>query len=92
MQAGLIRRWTTDVMGTVKRGIMKGKEESKTEVQKGEGGGILALTLVHMQGPFFLYTAGMIVSLIVFLSENVSIICIKNRFILVGKQIPFVCV
>lgn len=59
-------------MGTVKRGIMKDKGKSAKahgeEEEKKED--ILALTVVHMQGPFLLYAAGIIVSLIAFLFEN----------------------
>ncbi|XP_063875879.1 uncharacterized protein LOC135108643 [Scylla paramamosain] len=75
-EAGLIRKWTTDIKGTMKRGIMKDKGESMVEVEEEkneEAESILALTLVHMQGPFFIYAASVTMSLIVFLFENISI-------------------
>ncbi|MPC28839.1 hypothetical protein E2C01_022050 [Portunus trituberculatus] len=69
LQAGLIRKWTTDVMAMKKSEIknrinseVKAKQEEKEEET-------LALTLIHIQGPFFLYLTGIILSFLAIFSE-----------------------
>lgn len=78
LQAGLIRKWTADVMRKARR---KNKKEPVMEYEKeNEEGAILALTLVHMQGPLLLYLASIVVSFIAFLSENLLAVFLQNHF------------
>lgn len=69
LQAGLIRKWTTDVMAMKKREIRNRLKSEVKEKQEEREEGTLALTLIHMQGPFFLYLAGIILSSLAIFSE-----------------------
>ncbi|XP_063875878.1 ionotropic receptor 21a-like [Scylla paramamosain] len=79
-EAGLIRKWTTDVMAMKKREIKKRKKSEINEKQEERKKGTLALTLIHMQGPFFLYLAGIILSFLAFLFETVLVFSNRNLF------------
>ncbi|XP_063875872.1 uncharacterized protein LOC135108640 isoform X2 [Scylla paramamosain] len=70
---GLIEKWTTLVLE--KAGFDSRQRQSKTEESSSESlqdtdKVTMALTLVHMQGPLFLFIAGALLSLAVFLGEN----------------------
>lgn len=80
LQAGLIKKWTKDVMRKARQGILKTKKEPLMEYEEENTEGvILALTLVHMQGPLMLYLVSIIVSIIAFLSENLLTACINHH-------------
>lgn len=81
LQFGLIGKWTTDVMRQSKQELFKRKKRTVMEYQnEKEEGVILALTLLHMQGPIVLYLIGNIVSFIALLSENVICACKNHNF------------
>lgn len=68
LQAGLIRKWTTDVMAMKKREI-RNRLKSEVKEKQEEREGTLALKLIHMQRPFFMYLAGIILLSLAIFSE-----------------------
>ncbi|XP_050733482.1 uncharacterized protein LOC127007033 isoform X4 [Eriocheir sinensis] len=77
--AGLIERWTTEVLQKAQfdtqRRLWKeadGSDEFLNEQDASNRNILMALSLVHMQGPLFLYFAGAFLSLAVFCSENAA--------------------
>ena len=77
LQAGLIERWTVDVLERAqfnsqrRQNNVTKKNNSSPDKEDTAGGqkANMALTLIHMQGPLFLYIVGACLSLCVFLSE-----------------------
>ena len=75
-EAGLIQRWTTEILERAQfdsqRRQNRAAKENKILEEKEDIVGAqvtMALTLVHMQGPLFLYLIGACLSLGVFLGE-----------------------
>ncbi|MPC95554.1 hypothetical protein E2C01_090771 [Portunus trituberculatus] len=84
--AGLIQRWTTRVLeraqfDSQRRQNRADKENNIPEEEEATVGTqvTMALTLVHMQGPLFLYLIGASLSLGVFLGEISVSICYLDR-------------
>ncbi|XP_050733479.1 uncharacterized protein LOC127007033 isoform X3 [Eriocheir sinensis] len=84
--AGLIERWTTEVLQKAQfdtqRRLWKeadGSDEFLNEQDASNRNILMALSLVHMQGPLFLYFAGALLSLAVFCSENAASFCHLGR-------------
>ncbi|KAK7074313.1 hypothetical protein SK128_025051 [Halocaridina rubra] len=76
--AGLITKWTDDILKEArldsrKKQLRSTKEVAEEATKKAEmpfaGGAIMALTLTHMQGPFFLLLLGLLLSSVIFITE-----------------------
>ncbi|XP_071533998.1 LOW QUALITY PROTEIN: ionotropic receptor 21a [Panulirus ornatus] len=74
-EAGLIRRWSQVVLDEARQrdlsqqGRVKVEEADQTLREEKLGGKIQALTIVHLQGPLFLFLMGLMVSVLSFLLE-----------------------
>lgn len=87
-QAGLILKWTHDVVQDLTFNIRccKGSEHMESITQLKEEntseneGGTVPLTIVHMQGPLFLFLAGAFFAVSVFLGENSVMLCPNGIF------------
>ncbi|XP_050733474.1 uncharacterized protein LOC127007030 [Eriocheir sinensis] len=84
--AGLIGRWTTEILERAQFNSQQRQrqvaEESSVSTEKDESAGDRvnrALTLVHMQGPLFLFLAGTLLSLAAFLGEITVTLCHMDR-------------
>ncbi|XP_063875823.1 ionotropic receptor 21a-like [Scylla paramamosain] len=85
-EAGLIQRWTTEVLeraqfDSQRRQNRAAKENNIPEEEEVIAGAhvTMALTLVHMQGPLFLFLIGACLSLAVFLGEISVSFCHLDR-------------
>ena len=78
-QAGLIGKWRTDVMDEIRSESRQKRRREESNNVKTVNGKIKPLTLVHLQGPLFLYFGFTIVSLIAFLIEKSSSVCLSHR-------------
>lgn len=68
-------------------------EERSVSTEKGEATGdkvTMALTLVHMQGPLFLYLLGALLSLAAFLGETTVALCQKGYWTIGSRMINVV--
>lgn len=76
-EAGLLNKWAEDVMRDKKREILRQRQNNKNNrtsndiLQKDTGGnnGLLALTVVHIQGPLFILFIGIGLASFIFLAE-----------------------
>lgn len=96
LQAGLIERWTVEVLEraqfnsqrrqrkVAKENIMSTEEEDAAGTQKVT----MALTVIHMQGPLFLYLVGVCLSFAVFLGEISVTLCHLDRSINGLQNLP----
>ncbi|MPC79814.1 hypothetical protein E2C01_074360 [Portunus trituberculatus] len=68
-QAGLIEKWGSDVMDEIRSDSRKKQRKEKSDGVKKVEGIVKPLTIVHMQGPLFLFLIFIIVSFGAFLTE-----------------------
>ena len=77
--AGLIGKWRTDVMDEIRSESRQKRRREVSNYVKTVNGKIKPLTLVHLQGPLYLYFGFTVLSLIAFLIEKSSTVFLNHR-------------
>lgn len=94
-QAGLYEKWVADTIAETKERSKKKRKENEQEseetVESEEQGSPKALTMVHMQGAFYILIFGVTLSAVALVGESVIVIFSyrPETLEIASKEIPY---